>query len=83
MAAGAGPGRTTRTMDVIFWILGQIIIKYMTHAGNMQAARGHICSNQDLLPPFSKIPEQFLPFMLWDITRKHAGGIVFAFEALS
>ena len=83
MSAGAGPSRTTRTMDVIFRILGQVIIKYMTHAGYMQASCGHIRGNQDLLPPFSKIPEQFLPFMLWDITRKNAGGIIFAFEALS
>ena len=49
----------------------------------MQAPCGHICSNQDLLPPFSKILEQFLPFMLRDITGKHADGIVFALEALS
>ena len=44
----------------------------------MQASCGYIGSNQDLLPPFSKILEQFFPFILRDIAGKYTGGITFA-----
>ena len=67
LTAGARPGGPADAVNVVFGVLGQIIVEHMTDRGNVQAAGGDIGGHQDPLFSLLELGQQLFPFFLGDI----------------
>ena len=54
IARGLGPARTTNTMNLVLRVQRYVILDDMAHLWNIQAARGDVGRNQDLVAAIAK-----------------------------
>ena len=64
----ARPGGPTDAVDIIFRILGQIVIDHMADIFNMNAAGGNVGGHQNFDPSIFELFHQPKPFALGKIT---------------
>ena len=69
IALSAKAGSTTDTVDIVFGVLRQIVIEYMTDVGDMQAAGGNIGGDQYRQFTLLETLQQADAFRLWNVSR--------------
>jgi hypothetical protein len=75
VTASAGAAGTTDAVDIVFGIVGQVVVEDVGHVGDVQTTGGHVGGDQDIQGALGELFQDLHPLLLRHVAGQQADAV--------